>query len=248
MAALWSVSLKRNLYFDVFDLVSIFLEGASRSVLGKLPSSEKSEVGIELGIEGGRHLYDYLSITDITGKPQEVGSPSFPRADDSFDDANLLYSLVRTYKPRIVIETGVSKGTSSRAILAGLNENRMGVLYSIEFPTARQFLKGEIGCLVPKELSLRWNVFLGKSSKYLPKLLARVGGFDLFIHDSDHSYANMSFEMTLASHYLNPNGLLIIDDIDLNDAYFDFCQHFHFAPTVVKNGTRNIGVLRKRAE
>ena len=44
----------------------------------------------------------------------------------------------------------------------------------------------------------------------------------IFFHDSDHSYENMLFELEWAWNVLSAN-LMISDDIDGNDAFFDFC-------------------------
>lgn len=45
----------------------------------------------------------------------------------------------------------------------------------------------------------------------------------LFFHDSDHSYENMFFEFQWAWDHLGAD-VLISDDIDGNDAFFDFCE------------------------
>ncbi len=45
----------------------------------------------------------------------------------------------------------------------------------------------------------------------------------LFFHDSDHSYENMSFEFQWAWNHLKAEAI-ISDDIDTNDAFFDFCK------------------------
>lgn len=45
----------------------------------------------------------------------------------------------------------------------------------------------------------------------------------LFFHDSDHSYENMFFEFLWAWDHLKAE-VIISDDIDGNDAFFDFCK------------------------
>ena len=45
-----------------------------------------------------------------------------------------LYVLVRTEKPRVVVETGVCNGASTFAILAALEANGTGELHSIDYP------------------------------------------------------------------------------------------------------------------
>ena len=46
----------------------------------------------------------------------------------------LLYALVRYCKPDVFVETGVSHGASSAFILAAMEENQKGHLYSIDLP------------------------------------------------------------------------------------------------------------------
>jgi hypothetical protein len=45
----------------------------------------------------------------------------------------------------------------------------------------------------------------------------------IFFHDSDHSYENMFFEFQWAWNNLLAE-VIISDDIDGNDAFFDFCK------------------------
>ena len=45
----------------------------------------------------------------------------------------------------------------------------------------------------------------------------------IFFHDSDHSYENMFFEFQWAWNNLQAE-VIISDDIDGNDAFFDFCE------------------------
>jgi hypothetical protein len=46
----------------------------------------------------------------------------------------ILYSIVRAYKPEIVVETGVAHGVTSAFLLCAMHENRKGHLYSIDLP------------------------------------------------------------------------------------------------------------------
>ena len=49
----------------------------------------------------------------------------------------LLYFLVRKFCPKITIETGVAAGWSSLSILRALHKNKVGKLYSSDFPYFR---------------------------------------------------------------------------------------------------------------
>lgn len=153
-----------------------------------------------------------------------------------------LYALCRLLRPRVVIETGVAAGVSSAYILQALSKNGEGELHSIdvgEFP--RQTSK-ELGFVIPEDLKSRWHLHVGDSRHLLPELLRRLSPVDLFVHDSDHSYEVMNFELENAYHYLRRGGMLAADDVFLNTAFSDFCRKFGIKPVLL--GWR-IGVGRK---
>jgi hypothetical protein len=67
-----------------------------------------------------------------------------------------------------------------------------------------------------------WTLQRGASRRHLPELLERLGGIDLFIHDSLHTYANMTWEFQAVWPYLRAGGVLISDDVDGHSAFSDF--------------------------
>lgn len=157
----------------------------------------------------------------------------------------LLYSIVRTFKPDIVVETGVARGASSAFILCALHENERGHLYSIDLPLRETSYKitnqniyeledGQkysirpdalrIGDLIPEYVKHRWTLILGDSKKRLPELLRRIGGIDIFLHDSLHTYEHMSFEYETAWPYIRKDGFLISHDVLWNTAFLDFAE------------------------
>ncbi|HBT80829.1 MAG TPA: hypothetical protein DEB13_02735 [Candidatus Yanofskybacteria bacterium] len=165
---------------------------------------------------------------------------SFGHAGDF--EVMMLYVLIRLMRPEVIIETGVASGRSSWAPLQALNENKKGKLYSIDFPqyfkgdspemfvadTGRPEFKGFVpegempGWLVPQELRSRWELILGKSREKLPELLSKLGSVNIFYHDSDHSYQNMTFEYVAVWPHVSRGGFLLSDDIKHNNAFMDF--------------------------
>ncbi len=138
--------------------------------------------------------------------------------------APALYALCRVLRPEIVVETGVAEGFSSAFILAALERNGAGRLYSIDLPNQPgQELSKEAGTgwLVPAGFRRRWELVIGSSREKLPPLLERLGKTDLFYHDSDHSYENMKFEFEAALARLSPGGVIAADDITDNRAFDD---------------------------
>lgn len=132
----------------------------------------------------------------------------------------VLYSLCRKIRPDIVVETGVASGVSSSYILCSLEENKNGVLYSIDL----SWQEGQSGWLIPDYLQHRWHLITGRSSDKLPPLLDNLNTIDIFLHDSEHTYRNMLFEYQAAWIHLRHGGLLLSHNIDASDAFPDFCE------------------------
>lgn len=162
----------------------------------------------------------------------------------------MLYLIVRTFKPDIIVETGVAEGASSAFILCALHENKRGHLYSIDLPlhetsykiTNMNGIRGcklkdgqkyhvkpdalKIGDLIPEYLKRRWILILGDSKKELPELLERIRRIDVFFHDSLHTYEHMLLEYETAWRCIKKGGLLISHDVLWNTAFLDFSKKY----------------------
>ena len=160
------------------------------------------------------------------------------------ESATALYAFVKNIKPKLIIETGVASGFSSRVILEAMEENHIGKLISIDLPNYankegfydqdgtfdRTYTpkKPGVGWLVPNKLKHRWNLLLGNSQKILPNI---KGSPEIFLHDSDHSYTNMTYEFRWA---IKKTKYLLADDVTRNDAWTE---------TMVLGGiTRNLTI------
>lgn len=145
-----------------------------------------------------------------------------------------LFALVRKYCPKIIVETGVAQGLSSWFILSALELNDDGFLISIDLPNRDP--QGTInsdgqldsvytpidkrpGWLVPDYLRERWDLRIGKATSLLPSIDC---GIDMFFHDSEHTYKNMTFELEWAHSHINKSGIIMSDDIGWNKAWPDF--------------------------
>lgn len=156
-------------------------------------------------------------------------------------DAEALYAIVVGTRPSIVVETGVSDGVSTATILSGLKQNGSGELYSIDYPDVGlpRLYGQEPGWVVPEELKSRWRFFPGRSVKLLSPLLGTLGGFDLFLHDSEHSYSNMSFELKLMVRSSVDGSVILADDAVANDAIYE-------ARDMIAERTTGVAVLGGR--
>lgn len=139
-----------------------------------------------------------------------------------------LYFIVRCTQPEIMVETGVAHGVSSWTILNAIHRNGGGKLYSIDLPNLDlksynpQNISQSSGWVVPDKLRQYWELQLGSSSELLPKLVHRLDKIDVFFHDSDHSYENMTFEFTTVFPKLHSGSLIISDDVHKNASFTDF--------------------------
>ena len=165
-------------------------------------------------------------IASLRARGIKVGPYSFHAWNDG--DAGFvraIWALIRHTRPNIVIETGVAHGVTSRFILEALARNGAGNLWSIDLPPVNPETRQEVGIAVgDTAVRNRWSYIAGTSRRRLPALLAQLRQVDLFIHDSMHSARNVAFEMELAWKYLNPGGMIVVDDIDINPAFKAFAE------------------------
>ena len=178
----------------------------------------------------------------------------YPLAHTMDDTSSLLlYSLCKIMKPEKIVETGVANGKSTSYILQALNDNNKGTLYSID-PVVRPWQSVKmVGSMIPNRLKNRWKFVEGESSKKLEPLLRSTGSIDIFYHDSLHTYKNMMYEFRTSWPFIKKNGILISDDIYLNDAFYDFSHQVNQAPLSflkLKPGFKSydeprMGLLRK---
>lgn len=133
-----------------------------------------------------------------------------------------LYFLVRLRKPEYVVETGVAAGWSSAAILAAMERNGRGRLWSSDFPYFRQAgPDDEIGILVPPEHRERWTLLIDGDEQNLPRIMGQVPRIDMLHYDSDKTYKGRSFAVDTARPKLADGALVIFDDIQDNCHFRD---------------------------
>lgn len=132
----------------------------------------------------------------------------------------LLYFMVRLRRPTVVVETGVAAGWSSTAILAALEANGHGELWSSDLPYFRQGAQvGEIGVLVPEELKGRWHLYIEGDRINLPQIVDKVPSIDLFHYDSDKTKAGRDFALSIVGPRLSDDATVLFDDILDNDHF-----------------------------
>ena len=136
-----------------------------------------------------------------------------------------LYTIVRTLRPEHVIETGVSSGVSSAHLLLALRRNRRGTLHSIDFPTRQGGARlgpsespvslppgRSTGWAIPPSLRRGWDLRIGPSQRVLPELVEELPSIGLFLHDSLHTSAHLTFELETVRPKLIADAVVLADN------------------------------------
>jgi predicted O-methyltransferase YrrM len=153
------------------------------------------------------------------------------------------YGVTRVLRPKVVIETGVCYGVTSAHVLQALYLNKQGYLHSIDLPPLGKNADAYVGRFVPADLRSRWILHRGTSRRLLPFILKQVPSVDLFIHDSLHTYGNMSMEFAIAWPALARGGILISDDVQGNAAFLELSQNKDVSHSIVINTRDNQSLL-----
>jgi predicted O-methyltransferase YrrM len=180
---------------------------------------------------------DEAFLAQINAKIKDVpefGGKQFTHVSEMRVFRCMLYLLTRIVQPEIFVETGVHNGMSSAFILLGMKHNGKGKLHSVDLPPLDQRILDQgtnelpdaklPGWIIPDELKVNHDLRLEYAQIGLPKLLNELGAVDLFLHDSDHEYTHIMFEIGLAWSYLKDGGLIAIDNVEQNDAFDDFAR------------------------
>jgi predicted O-methyltransferase YrrM len=133
------------------------------------------------------------------------------------DSAYLLYALVKSAKPAVVVEIGSARGRSSCFMGMALKENGVGKLYAIDPHTKTEWndadsvdtyeiLKGNVNAL-----GLDGVVeILRNTSDNVANDWNR--GIDILFIDGDHSYEGAKRDWDLFSPFVKPFGSVIFHD------------------------------------
>ncbi len=144
-------------------------------------------------------------------------------------------------RPRVVVETGVAHGVTSRIVLEVLAQNDLGHLWSIDLPFPFDHrLHGETGIVITDACRTRWSYLEGSSKQRLPPLIDEVEHVEMFIHDSLHTAENTLFEMEQAASAMAPGGVMLVDDIDSHMGFAKFTKrHPEYETIICPSADRN---------
>jgi len=158
----------------------------------------------------------------------------------------LLYYLVKYSQPDIIVETGVANGFSSSYLLLALNSLNKGKLISIDYLVMPWHTREKVGQAIPDYLRKWHDLIIGNSMTELEKLKNSTKHFDIFIHDSSHTYKHMMNEYQIAWPHVNEGGFLLSDDVSQNDAFLEFADQVGREPIIIKkDDNSHFGIIIK---
>ena len=167
---------------------------------------------------------DKLDLSNITAYVHEIADKMRPDISLYFPYHICLYLLCRLFKPNLVVETGVERGSSTFMLLKAIKMNGFGVLHSIEISRSVRIAPNISADLASvaidsedfSSLKLHWQLHIGNSTEVLPRLTSELGKIDMFIHGSDHTYDLQKQELLIAKNWIKQQGVVIVDRPDYN--------------------------------
>ena len=153
---------------------------------------------------------------------------------------SLLYVLVKSKKPQLLVETGVANGVSTSAIMSALEEdNSSGSLNSFDIlPETKEAYLGKG----------KWIFHLLDKKRTHKQLSVAVGNsplVDIWLHDSNHGYRWQKFEYLLALSRLMEDGVLISDDIDASQAWGELAKSHFRESYIIFDSRKFVGIAFK---
>jgi hypothetical protein len=93
------------------------------------------------------------------------------------------------------------------------------MLHSVDLPPLAPNADRFVGILVPGSLRNHWIVHRGPSKRVLPPLVRELSKVDIFLHNSLHTYRNVTQEFKTLTPALARPSAVIADDVGHNSAF-----------------------------
>jgi len=124
-----------------------------------------------------------------------------------------LYELVLEYKPKTMIEVGVQRGQSTRAIILAMGENNFGTLVSVDQKNREDILDLEYS-----DYKHRWNFIKGDSTSEttLESVRSKVEEgeyYDMLFIDGGHKQPTVQLDFDNYSKMVKNGGIIMMHDI-----------------------------------
>lgn len=149
------------------------------------------------------------------------------KTQKSLSDENLFWicSIIEKYKPKRILEIGVSTGGSTAVYLNCIKKLNLDCeLVSIDKETIAFYKKGKPQ-VAAEVLELKEYLDLEKfkliKGKLLPEVVDDIGMFDLVIMDTVHFVPGEVLDFLCLKNSLHKNTIIILDDINIESRYPD---------------------------
>ena len=128
----------------------------------------------------------------------------------SWGTRNMLFALILSMRPKIVLEIGAHIGSAAVVMGSALKANSFGMLYSLE-PQAHYFkLLSEF----INKAEVMDHVTPLKMLSTDPSLAKIIGEkVDMIFLDADHSYSNAIKDIEMSDALISENGFILLDDV-----------------------------------
>ena len=129
----------------------------------------------------------------------------------------LWYSLVRSVRPRMIVETGVYQGLSTCFLAAGLRDNGEGEVHGIDPLETPHLWEGS-----ELEKYITWHA---ETSQDALPAIQDIAPIDMLLIDSEHTYAQSSWELAEYEPLVAEGGYILLHDCLWHDGVGRTVQH-----------------------
>lgn len=179
---------------------------------GFLPNDVKRRIGLKLTRQADS---DMRAFTDLFVPPYQQWAEWKSGLGDA---AFVLYSLVRTNRPKVIVEIGSARGRSTCAFALACAQNKQGKVYAIDPHTLNSWT--ELGTNAETLDFLRRRLKEYELEKYCEVVVNTSGAaaktwsqpIDLLFIDGDHTYDGVKLDFESFRQWLTPNSLVVFHD------------------------------------
>jgi predicted O-methyltransferase YrrM len=179
-------------------------------------------------------------------KPEvhDTGALTDRNAREELQD--VIGAVIRLTHPMVVVEIGGAMGLTSAVILAALEANGDGQLYSIAVPGQDSKPEEVVKSALPEKLKPRWTLELGPSRQVLPELVQHVAPIDVSVHDAEHTHSGRLEEYRTVWPHLRPGAVLVSRDVG-SSAFQTFAREIGAEPHLIDGDDEGapVGLMRK---
>lgn len=157
------------------------------------------------------------------------------------------YLLTRLIEPETILEIGVANGVSTTYILGALDEiESTADIRAIDKPQFEADIRSKrgsrglsgVGGVIPDEKEAGWvaprdkrlkhgyQYYGGDFTTILPEIVDSLPPIDLAIYDASKDSTEMRIAYETLIQSLSTDGILLSDDIEVNDVFFDVTEQY----------------------